>query len=292
MRNSAIALSVLLLAGCGAAGPTMLESSAPQRPDWIGKPSYPMGGLLYYNGLSTGAENLEEARRTARQDALLTMAQEIAVEIGGEIATKQIVVDKQQSVDVRITTSARTESVKVEDVKFVQDYSETWRRDALVYDAYALVAVPRAAIWRARCDAKGHVMLAYLCDGGAEDVCANSHRDSVRAALSDAGVTLLPDLADPADPAALAAAGLEKCAARVVIVEIGSRALGTQGDEHYAEATGNVRVLRSGTAEELAAFTVGPVKGGHYSKADALRTALGKVIDELGSELKVRLGAR
>ncbi|MFH1532481.1 MAG: hypothetical protein ABIK09_17280 [Pseudomonadota bacterium] len=290
MMNSRVALIALLVAGCGAAGPTMLESSTPQRPDWIGKPSYPMGGFLYYNGLSTGAESLEEARRTARQDALLTMAQEIAVEIGGEIATKQIVVDQQQSVDVRITTSARTESVKVEDVKFVQDYSETWRRSGLVYDAYALVAIPRAAIWRARCDAKGHVLLAFACTDGAAGICASSHRDRVRAALSEAGITLLPDLAEPGDPAALAATGLEKCAARVVVVQVESRFLGTQGDEHYAEASGNVRVLQSGTAEELAAFTVGPVKGGHYTKADALRAALGKAIDELGTELKVRLG--
>jgi len=290
MRNSRVALIALLIAGCGAAGPTMLESSTPQRPDWIGKPSYPMGGFLYYNGLSTGAQSLEEARRTARQDALLTMAQEIAVEIGGEIATEQIVVDQQQSVDVRITTSARTESVKVEDVKFVQDYSETWRRSNLVYDAYALVAVPRAAIWRARCDAKGHVLLAFACANGEEGSCAASYRDSVRAALSEAGVTLLPDLAEPGDPAALAATGLEKCAAQVVVIQLESHVLGAQGDEHYAGASGNVSVLRSGTAEELAAFTVGPVKGGHYSEADALRTALGKAVDELGSELKVRLG--
>ena len=292
MKNSATGLILLLLVGCGAAGPRMIESSAPQRPDWVGKPSYPMGGLFYYNGLSTGAQSLEEARRAARQDALLTMAQEIAVEIGGEIATKQIVVNEQQSVDVQITTSARTESVKVEDIKFLQDYSEAWRRDALVYDAYALVAVPRAAIWRARCDAKGHVMLAFACTGGAEGVCATSHRDSVRAALSDTGVTLLPDLLATGDPAALATTGLEKCAAQVVVVEIQTRSLGTQGDEHYAEGTGNVRILRSGTAEELSAFTIGPIKGGHYSEADAQRTALGKVIEGLGVELLGRLGTR
>lgn len=288
--NSRIALIALIIAGCGAAGPRMIESSAPQRPDWIGKPSYTMGGFLYYNGLSTGAGNLEEARRAARQDALLTMAQEIAVEVGGEIATKQIVVDQQQSVDVKITTSARTESVKVEDVKFVQDYSETWRRGGVVFDSYALVAVPRSAIWRARCDAKGHVLLAFACASGATEVCAGSHRDRVRAFLSDAGVTLLPDLATPGDATALATSALEKCAAQVIIVELDSRFLGTQGDEHYAEASGNVRVLRSGTAEELAAYTVGPVKGGHYSESDALRAALGKAIDELGSELKYKLG--
>jgi len=292
MKNSCIAMFVLIIAGCGAAGPKMVESSAPQRPDWIGKPSYPMGGLMYYNGLSTGAESLEEARRAARQDALLTMAQEIAVEVGGEIATKQIVVDQQQSVDVQITTSAKTESIKVEDVKYVQDYSETWRRSAIVYDAYALVAVPRAAIWRARCDAKGHVLLAFTCASGATEICGDAHRDRVRASLSDAGVTLLPDLAEPSDPAALAAKGLEKCAAQVVIVQVESRFLGVQGDEHYAEATGNVRVLRAGTAEEVSAFTVGPVKGGHYSEADALRTALGKAIDELGAEMATHLGAQ
>jgi hypothetical protein len=217
------------------------------------------------------------------------MAQEIAVEVGGEIATKQIVVDQQQSVDVQITTSARTERVKVEDVKFVQDYSETWRRGGVVFDAYALVAVPRAAIWRARCDAKGHVLLSFACESGATKVCAGTHEDRIRAALSDAGVTLLPDLAASGDPAALATTGLESCAARVIMVELGVRVLGSQGDEHYAEATGNVRVLRSGSGEELAAFTVGPVKGGHYSEADALRTSLGKAIDELASELKAKL---
>jgi len=283
-------LITLLLAGCGAAGPIMLEATAPTRPDWIGKPSYPMGGLSYYNGLATGAESLDEARRTARQDALLTMAQEIAVEIGGEIATKQIVVDDQQSVDVQISTSARTESVKVEGVKFVQDYTETWRRSGVVYDAYALVAVPRAAIWRARCDAKGHVLLAFGCDGSEEGVCTASHQDTVRAALSDAGLILLPDAAAPGDPAALAGKGLEKCAAQVIIVEVSAHSLESRGDEHYAEASGNVRVLRAGTGEEQTAFTVGPVKGGHYSKADALKTALGKVLDELGAELKYKLG--
>ena len=288
--TSAFVLITLFLAGCGAAGPMMLESSAPTRPDWIGKPSYPMGGLSYYNGLATGAESLDEARRTARQDALLTMAQEIAVEIGGEIATKQIVVDDQQSVDVQISTSARTESVKVEGVKFVQDYTETWRRAGVVYDAYALVAVPRTAIWRARCDAKGNVLLAFGCDGSEEGVCTASHQDTVRAALSDAGLTLLPDGVALGDPAALAAEGLEKCAARVIVVEVSARSLESLGDEHYAVASGNVRVLRSGTGEEQTAFTVGPVKGGHYSEADALKTALGKVLEELGAELKYKLG--
>ena len=289
MRNSVV-LFALVTAGCSSAGPTMLESSAPSRPDWIGKPSYPMAGLVYYNGLATGAADLDEARQAARQDALLTMAQEIAVEVGGEIATRQIVVDQQQSVDVRITTSARTGSVKVDDVKFVQDYAETWRRGGVVHDAYALVAVPRAAIWRARCNAKGHILLAFSCEGGAEGVCTSSHQETTRAALSDAGLTLLPTAATPGDPAALAAQGLEECAARVVVVEIGARFLGAQGDEHFAEATGNVRILRTGTAEELSAFTVGPVKGGHYSEVDALRAALDKALDELGAELKYKLG--
>jgi len=289
MKNSVFTLAALVLAGCGAAGPTMIESSAAERPDWIGRPSYPMGGLRYYNGLATGAGSLEEARRAARQDALLTMAQELAVEVGGEIATEQIVVDDQQRVDVRIKTSARTERVKVEDVKFVRDYTETWRRAGVQYDAYALVAVPRAAVWRARCDAKGHVLLAWSCDRGAEG-CADTRRDSVRAALSDAGVTLLPDAVSPGDLSALAAEALERCAAQVVVVELGTRSLGSRGDEHYAEATGNVRVLRSGSGEELAAFTVGPVKGGHYSDADAHRAALDKALEELGSELKHRLG--
>ncbi len=115
--------------------------------------------------------------------------------------------------------------------------------------------------------------------------------EKIRASLSDAGVTLLPDLAEPGDPTALAAKGLEECAAQVVVVQLDARFLGTQGDEHYAEATGNVRVLRSGTAEELSAFTVGPVKGGHYNEADALRTALGKAIDELGAEMAAHLQA-
>jgi len=32
------------------------------------------------------------------------------------------------------------------------------------------------------------------------------------------------------------------------------------------------------------------VKGGHYSKADALKTALAKALEELGAELKYKFG--
>ena len=89
----ASALFLLLLAAASvlscSGAPVMVESSAGARPSWIGIPSYAAGALRYYNGSASGQDSPEEARTAARQDALHTMAQEIAVQVGGEIKTHE-----------------------------------------------------------------------------------------------------------------------------------------------------------------------------------------------------------
>jgi len=285
---AALCFALLTSVACGAAGPSRLEATAPSRPSWIGGPSYSSGGAMIYNGLASGAATPEEARRAARQDALLTMAQEVAVEVGGEIATRQVVVDDQESVDVQIRTQSRTRSIHVEGVRYLEDYGETWRRGGVVHDAWALVAVPIEGLRAARCEADGRLLLAWSCDAE-EGVCGPDHELGLREALGTLAMPLLPETLPTTDPAGAAAAARSRCAARVAVVRAGARFLGEHGGEFFAEASASVRFLKANTGEELAAFEVGPVKGGHYSRGDALRAALARALEELRGELPDRL---
>jgi len=86
-------LAVLVFIGC--AGPQkirvtgeekIVERSAKKRPEWILKPYYEKGNMLYYSGGVTGKGNYELALRQAKGEAIKNITEGIQVKVRTEFS--------------------------------------------------------------------------------------------------------------------------------------------------------------------------------------------------------------
>lgn len=254
------ALAALCLAGCpGVGGPT--HSLQPQvgRPGWIPKPNRAHPDTLFVTGACADQTSKQGAKSCAIADA----ARQIKEQLGSSVAVH----------------------VKGQ---FVSDEHFEHRRAGLgtVIDAWVLVAYPRTQVAKAEARIANRAMLGVACKASEIGACDNGELEAkVLAAMNKANLKAAPGKrlrgAD-AEDGALAIKLAEKArAAKVLTVVITPKFLGSESGEFYASARCDYRLIDAVSGKVLTSNTYGPIKGGHLSKADALKKAIDNCMAKL-----------
>lgn len=273
--------------GCST-GPYMTEASNEKRPKWLDRTSYKLGPKRYYVGRTTGADSEQDARRLAREDAVRQLIQEIGVTVSEESKSVQRERDGQYSYEVQLQVTSKSKPVRLSNLKEEGEYFETWWRAGTKVDAWAMISIPEADFGKARRSLVGKVLLVWECASTPGGACASAHEETVKAAASDAGRPLVPEIARLPQQT-LPVLGANKGAALVLSVKLNATFDSEHHGEFYAFATATAQLIDTGDGKVVCSADTGQVKAGHFSKKDAARTALNEAVKQLADELKAKL---
>lgn len=252
--------ALISLAGCpGPGGPTHSLQPRVGRPGWIPKPNRSHPDTLFVTGACADQTSKQGAKTCAIADA----ARQIRQQLGSSVAVH----------------------VKGQ---FVSDEHYEHRRVGIgtVIDGWVLVAYPRTQVAKAEARIANRAMLGVACKASEIGACDNGEPEAkVLAAMNKAGLKAAPGKrlrgAD-AEDGTLATKLAEKArAAKVLTVVITPKYLGSESGEFYAEARCDYRLIDAVTSKVLTSNTYGPIKGGHLSKADALKKAIDNCMAKL-----------
>jgi len=281
------ALGLAIQLACSS-GPYMMSATGDQKPAWLRATPYKKGGKRFYVGRSSDAETSEDGYRLATSDALRSFLQEVGVTVGEESTAFQQEHDGQFSYDVQLKVTTRADPVKVRKMAVAHRYQETWSRNGTAFDTWVVISLPEAEIARALRDAAGKVLLVWNCRADPDKACRNALRDNVRQAVTEAGRPLLPETA-AAEGGNLAELGAQKGAAFILEVKVVGEFLSARHGEFYAHGTATAQFIQTDGGKVLHSLEIGPEKGGHFSKAEAVKVALDEVVKELGTQLRYKL---
>ncbi len=283
----ALALAAALSMACSTS-PYMTESSNEKRPKWLERTSYKLGPKRYYVGRTTGAGSEEDARRLAREDAVRQLIQEIGVTVSEESKSVQREKDGQYSYEVQLQVSSKSAPVRLSNLKEEGEYFETWWRGGTKVDAWAMISLPEADFAKARRTLVGRVLLVWACASTPDGACASAHEETVKAAATDAGRPLVPQIARlPQKP--LPVLGADNNAALVLSVNLKTTFDSEHHGEFFAFATATAELIDTGDGKVVCSVDTGQVKAGHFSAKDAAKTALNDAVKQLAEELKIKL---
>ena len=151
MRNSLVALA-LLLAACGPERPAAVRTtSSPKPPAWLAK-SPTSSDTLFFSGAKEGASTLEDGKASALDAARAQAAQYIGVEISAEhsdIMSTELADNKAKDT-VKSRATAMVRSAELADVYYEKISREAGSGTIDRYDVWVLLKLPRAEIVKER----------------------------------------------------------------------------------------------------------------------------------------------
>lgn len=268
-------------------GPSMVSASAAKRPQWTSWTPFTKQGRRFYVGHSTGAATLEEGRKLACAAAFRAMVQEIAVTVSEESHYVERETGGIYTYDVQFRTTTQSTPVTVKGVQTSGEYYEEWSRASREFDTWVLISLPVDEWKRAIRTAAGKVLVVWSCEADDSDACSRTLLEEILSTLTRNGRQLLPEIVTGPVKSNLAVLGASFDAAYVLAVSAHARFLQELNGEFFASAQAVARFIDTAEGKVLANIDTGHVKGGHYSRLDALKTALRKSCKELASRLEL-----
>lgn len=220
----------------------------------------------------------------ARIQALTRALGEIATTVGREVR----IVESEIGDDYRYeVVDASTASIGRLEVRGARSLGQACI-EAATGAVRAFVAVPDEEWLRLKIKARGATLLLFRCRSDPPAACDEIPLEAARMFARRLGLTLIsaphratPDEELPPNAQRIRELGRIYGASQLLIVDFQAEFLGEQAGEFYSRARAHAWVADSfeATAQPLA--TSVPVKGGHYSRLDASRAALGKASKRL-----------
>ncbi len=284
---------VLVLSGLSAAfalvacatGPYLELASREQRPEWLERTPYQLGGKRYYVGRSTGALSSEDALQLARADAVRALVQQLGVTVSEESLAHQEESDGQFSYDVQLQVTARSEPVKIRNMTALDRYVETWHRAGREFDGWVLMMLPEADYVQARRAAAGRVLVVWECDAEPRTLCIPSLIEGIQEVVTAAGRPLVPEVILGPVKSDLSEVGMEREAAFVLHIAISGSFTSEMEGEFYAQGSATARLIDTGEQKVVRSFETGPLKGGHFSREQAVMVALRDAAKALAAQM-------
>lgn len=280
-------LAAAALAACSAA-PHVLSTSAPKEPRWLGDIPFQKGGKRYYIGRASGSKSVEHAHEIARADALRTLVQDLGVTVAEDSTAMQKEADGQYSYNVELKVTTSSKPVKIRKLAEVDRYHEVWSRAGQEIDAWVLMTVPEEMFRRALREMAGKVLIVWECDADPRLACANELMDGIKTATTEAGMVLIPEIVLGPITESAVTLGQRRDAAYVLSVKVASEFLSSVDGEFFASGTGSAQLIETGDGKTLKTVDVA-LKGGHFSKVNAVKTAVKQSVRKLTDDLRHKL---
>jgi len=268
----------------------MVSASSLKKPSWTASTPFSKQGRRFFVGHSTGAASVEDGRNLATAAAFRVMVQEIGVTVSEESHSVEREADGVYSYDVQFRTRTRSVPVKVKGIQTAGEYFEEWSRGGREFDTWVLVSIPAEELQKAMRAAAGKVLVVWTCSADVKDACTPELKEGILSCLTRMEKPLLPDtFPGPVAAEDLASLGENRDAAYVLSVEVEAKFLSEVHDEYYASARAVARYIDTGDSQVLSTVETGDIKGGHYSKLDAVRTALKNACKDISSRIATAL---
>ena len=275
-----------MMAGC-ASGPRLIAASKQDAPEWLSKTPYKLSGKRFYVGRSNGARSVEDALQLARSDAIRSLVGELGVTVSEESRAFQEEHNGTFQYDVQLQVQTRSEPVKIRNMVGLDRYTETWTRAGTETDGWVLMTIPEADFRRAQREAAARVLIVFECTAEPHSLCKEKLLDGVRAALTTAPRPVVPQVVLGPLKDGAQSVGIGKNAAYVLTVKLEGEFLSEVDGEFYARSSATAELLDTGENKVLLSVETGPMKGGHFSRDQAVSTALQEAAKNLASRLNV-----
>ncbi len=279
-----LTMLTLMVTGC-ASGPQLMDASREEAPEWLGKTPYKLGGKRYYVGRANGANSVDDALQLAGSDAIRSLVGELGVTVSEESKAFQEEHNGVFQYDVQLQVQTRSEPVKIRNMVVLDRYTETWTRTRTETDGWVLMTIPEEDFRRAQREAAARVLIVFECRAQPRSLCGEKLLDGVRAALTTAARPVVPQVVLGPLKESAQSVGIGKNAAYVLTVKLESEFLSEMDGEFYARSSATGELLDTGDNKVLNSVETGPLKGGHFSKEQAVATALQEAAKSLASRL-------
>jgi hypothetical protein len=273
------ALAATAFVACSSA-PHVVGTSSPKEPRWLGDMPFQKGGKRYYIGRASGSKAVEHAYEIARADALRTLVQDLGVTVAEDSTAMQQEKDGEYSYNVELKVTTTSKPVKIRQLAEVDRYHEVWSRSDQEVDAWVLVAVPEEMFRRALREMAGKVLFVWECNADPRIACPNELMDGIKTAVTEAGLMLIPEVALGPITESAATLGQRRDAAYVLSVKVAAEFLSSVDGEFFASGTGSAQLIETGDGKTLKTADVA-LKGGHFSKVNAVKTAVKQTVHKL-----------
>jgi len=280
-------LAALALLACSTA-PHVISTSTPKEPRWLGEIPFQKGGKRYYVGRASGSKAVEHAYEIARADAIRTLVQDLGVTVAEDSTAMQKESDGQYSYNVELKVTTTSKPVKIRKLAEVDRYHEVWSRAGQEVDAWVLVAVPEEMFQRALREMSGKVLVIWDCSADPKLACADELTDGIKTAVTEAGLVLIPEVVQGPITESAVTLGRRKDAAYVLSVKVTGEFLSSVDGEFFANGTGSAQFIETGDGKTLKTVDVS-LKGGHFSKVNAVKAAVKQTARKIASGLRYKL---
>lgn len=279
-----LTMLTVMVTGC-ASGPQLVSASREEAPAWLSKTPYQLGGKHYYVGRANGANSIDDALQLAGSDAIRALVGQLGVTVSEESRAFQEEHNGAYQYDVQLQVETRSEPVKIRNMVVVDRYTETWTRTRTETDGWVLMVIPDEDFRRAQREAAARVLIVFECRCEPRSLCGEKLLDGVRAALTTAQRPVVPQVVLGPLKESAQSVGIGRNAAYVLTVKLEGEFLSEMDGEFYARSSATAELLDTGDNKVLNSVETGPVKGGHFSKEQAVATALQEAAKSLAAQL-------
>lgn len=238
-----------------------------------------------YLGRSDQIRDKGTALNLARADALSLFTNELGVTIRAESKATQRELNGVLSSDVTVSVSTQSSPVTVRGIETVREFVTSTLPQG--YMGCVEIKIPMAETLRLKRLVLRKSLLVVNCQSEnlSLDRCRNTVANKASEILANRGAKLLPGITTGDLEPAFARA-MKREAAHILAITINSRFIAETNGEFYAEAEINLQQVDSTDRKTVQSIQVGPVKGGHYSKADAEIAAMLEALEALREQIE------
>ena len=266
------------LAACSSA-PVLISGSPKAAPSRLPSPSFVEGDRKVFSTWATGSRSAEEAYRLAFGNAIGQAAKELGVIVEGEVECVEKSTEDSYTYTCRSKEKTKQIPIKLKKVKVRQHYEECWKvAGEIRCDGYVRISIPEAELKLAARMIRGRTALVWECAGPEGYSCPSNLEEEVRSAADRGGLPLLSVAVEEGDCADLA----EKLdAAYLFKVRFSLNIAGKEGKATFARGSASAQLVETRDCKVKRTVDTGEMKGGGYSRDDALRLTLKDICTRL-----------